>query len=145
MTQNGRPIVELQRDPSRYTSRGSFADGTQFDLAPRGWGTIELSSGDAILGRIDRRSWWGRRWQIAGAGFACDLTSDPTPRRWTFRIGGEPIGRLSGTTWSYNHLAVHTDVSTPVHALVLAWNALARPWEQAAAPRSLVPDRVDPR
>ncbi len=145
MTQDGEPLAELQRDPSRHRSRGSFADGTEFELAPNGWGTVEFTAREAVLGRIDRRSWWGRRWQIAGAGFACDLTSDPMPRRWTFRIGGEPIGRLSGTAWSYNRLTVHTDVSTPVHALVLAWNALARPWEQAAAPRALVPDRAASR
>ena len=86
--------------------------------------------------------WWGRRWEISGSGFGCDLTSDPFPRRWTFRLGGAPIGRLAGTMWSYNRLVVEADVSIPVHAVILAWHVLARPWEQAAAPSSLVPDRA---
>lgn len=135
-------VAELQRDPSHHTSHGVFADGTEFDLIPDGWGTIDLRAAESTLGRIDRQSWWGRRWEISGVGFACDLTSDRRPRRWTFRIGGEPIGSLAGTAWSYNRLVVHTDVSIPVHAIVLAWHVLARPWEQAAAPRSLVPDHA---
>ena len=143
LSRSNELIAELQRDPSRHTSHGIFADRTRFDLIPDGWGTIELIAAETTLGRIDRQSWWGRRWAISGVGFACDLTSDPRPRRWTFRIGGEPIGRLAGTAWSYNRLVVHTDVSIPVHAIVLAWHVLARPWEQAAAPRSLVPDHAD--
>lgn len=133
-------MAELRRDPSRHTSSGRFADGTPFSLTPSGWGTVLMESDVLQLGRIDRRSWWGRRWEIGGTGFACELTSDPAPRHWTLRIGGEPIGQLSGTLWSYNRLAVHTNISVPVHALVLAWHVLARPWEAAAAPRALVPD-----
>ena len=136
------PLAEVQRDPRHHTSHGVLADGTRIDLAPDGWGSVALMANGAPLGQIDRRSWWGRRWEISSAGFACDLTSDPMPRRWKFRIGGEPIGSLAGTMWSYNRLAVHTDISTPVHALVLAWHVLARPWEAAAAPRSVMPDRV---
>ena len=143
LSRGDEPLAEVQRDPSRHMSHGSFDDGTRFDLTPNGWGTVELGTDGVPLGRIDRRSWWGRRWEISGTGFACDLTSDPMPRRWTFRIGGEPIGRLAGTMWSYNRLAVHIDVSTPVHALVLAWHVLARPWEQAAAPNALLPHRAD--
>ncbi len=137
---NGRKLAHLRRDPSRHTSSGAFADGTEIELVPNGWGTVELRADGHLLGQIDRRSWWGRRWEISGTGFGCDLTSDPLPRRWTFRIGGEPIGRLVGTMWSYNRLSVHTDLSIPVHAVVLAWHVLVRPWEAAAAPRSLVPD-----
>ena len=143
LSREDKKLAELQRDPSRHTSQGTFGDGTTFDLTPSGWGTVELEAAGAPLGRIDRHSWWGRCWEISGVGFACDLTSDPLPRRWTFRIGGEPIGHLSGTMWSYNHLTVHTDVSMPVYSLVLAWQVLARPWEQAAAPRSLVSDRTE--
>lgn len=141
LTARDRVLAELRRDPSRHTTAATLADGTRFALTPDGWGTIKLTADDVPLSRIDRRSWWGRTWEISGAGFGCDLTSDPLPRRWTFRIGGHPIGSLAGTMWSYNRLLVHTDVSIPVHALILAWHVLARPWEQAAAPRTLVPDR----
>lgn len=142
LSKAGETVAELWRDPTRHTSQGTFGDGTEFTLRPEGWGTVVLEVNGDQLGRIDRRSWWGRRWEISGSGFGCELTSDRLPRRWTFRIGGEPIGRLSGTLLSYNRLAVHTDASMPVHALVLAWHILARPWEQAAAPRGLVPDRA---
>ncbi|MEE9298624.1 MAG: hypothetical protein V3V29_06275 [Acidimicrobiia bacterium] len=140
LSHGGTTMAELRRDPSRHTSSGEFADGTRFQLTPDGWGTVLMEAQGRQLGRIDRRSWWGRRWEIGGTGFGSDLTSDPMPRRWTLRIGGEPIGYLAGTLWSYNRLTAHTDVSVPVHALVLAWHVLARPWEAAAAPRSLVPD-----
>jgi hypothetical protein len=136
----GTTVAELLRDPLRHTSMVVLPDGIRIDLTPSGWGTIEATVGDEALARIDRRSWWGRRWQIEGLGFSCDLTSDPAPRRWTFRIGGEPVGHLAGTLWSYNRLRVQSDVVMPVHALALAWHVLARPWEQAAAPRTLVPD-----
>ena len=132
----------MRRYPSRHTSRGSLADGTKIDLTPDGWGSMELTADGTAIGRIDRRSWWGRRWDITGDGFACNLTSDPMPRRWTFRIGGEPIGNLAGTMWSYNRLSVHTDVTVPIHALILSWQVLARPWEAAAATRPALADRV---
>jgi hypothetical protein len=137
-------IAEVRRDPTRHVSAGVFASGTRFDLVPDGWGTVRMSADGVPLAHIDRRSWWGRRWEIGGTGFACELTSDPLPRRWTFRIGGEPIGGLSGTLWSYNRLTMDANVSIPVHAMILAWHVLARPWEQAAAPRTLVPDRETP-
>ena len=67
-----------------------------------------------------------------------ELRSEPLPRRWSIRVGSEPVGRLTGGLLSYNHLDVHTDIGVPLTALVLAWHVLARPWEQAAAPGSLV-------
>jgi hypothetical protein len=135
-------LAELRRNPASHTSTATLADGTRIDLIPNGWGTIEAIVDGEVLSRIDRRSWWGRRWEVSGSGFGCDLTSDPLPRRWTFRLGGAPIGRLAGTVWSYNRLSVEADVSIPVHAVLLAWHVLARPWEQAASPGSLVPDRT---
>jgi hypothetical protein len=139
---DGQVIAELRRDPTRHTSSGMFADGTSFVLVPNGWGTVEILVEGSPIGRIDRRSWWGRRWEIGGSGFGCDLTSDPLPRRWTFRLGGEPIARLAGGLISYNRLDVVTHMTLPAHAVILAWHVLARPWEAAAAPRSLVPDRA---
>ncbi len=142
LLRDSEPLAEMHRDPSRLVTIGSFSNGTTFHLTPNGWGTVVMEVDDVVLARIDRRSWWGRRWEISGTGFACDLTSDRMPRQWSFRIGGQPIGRLAGSLLSYNKLEVHTDIATPVHALVLAWQVLARPWEQAAAPRTLVPDRA---
>ena len=132
-------LAEMQRVPSRHISLLRLADGTSLELRPAGWGTVVAALGETEVGRVERRSWWGRRWQLTGPGFACDLTSDPMPRRWSLRFGTEPMGRLSGGLFSYNRLAVHTDLAVPVVTLALAWHVLARPWEAAAAPRALVP------
>jgi len=135
-------LADLQRVPSRHLSLLRLADGTGLELRPKGWGTVVAMHGDTEVGRVVRRSWLGRRWQLTGPGFACDLTSDPLPRRWSLRLGTEPIGRLAGAPFSYNRLAVHTDLAVPVVALALAWHVLARPWEAAAAPGALVPSRA---
>ena len=131
-------VARLRRIPSTHTSLAALADGRRLEIEPAGWGTV-VAHGDAQKARIERQSWWGRRWEVTGVGFGYELTSDPLPRRWSLRIGGHPVGRLAGTVWSYNRLEVHTDVAVPVHALILAWHVIARPWEAAAAPRSLRP------
>jgi len=141
LMRSNETLAEMRRDPTRHISTGVLADGKRFELTPNGWGTVEMTLEGNPLARIDRQSWWGRRWEISGTGFAADLTSDPMPRHWTFRIGGEPIGRLAGTMFSYNRLTVNADVSIPLHAIILAWHVLARPWEHAAAPLSLRPRR----
>ena len=142
LLQGTRVLADLQRVPSRHVSLLRLADGPGLELRPAGWGTVVAVQGDTEVGRVVRQSWWGRRWQLTGPGFACDLTSDPMPRRWSLRFGTEPVGRLSGAPLSYNHLAVHTDLAVPVVSLALAWHVLARPWEAAAAPGALVPARA---
>ena len=139
LSQGGTELARLVRIPSRHTSEVALPDGTAMELRPEGWGTVAaVFDDDQPWGRILRRSWWGRAWEIEGQGFAIGLTSDPLPRRWSLRIGSQPVGRLAGGIASYNRLDVSTDVSVPVPALALAWHVLARPWEQAAAPGSLV-------
>lgn len=142
VVRDGVVVAEMRRDPSRHVTSGVFVGGTPFLLEPDGWGTVRMTADGIPIADIERKSWWGRRWEIGGTGFACELTSDPAPRRWSFRIGGQPIGRLAGTLWSYNRMQVHADVSIPIHAMILAWHVLARPWEQAAAPRTLIPERT---
>lgn len=140
--QQGKSVLaQLQRVPSRHLSLVRFADGPLVELRPAGWGTVIAVQGDVEVGRVVRRSWWGRRWELSGSGFACDLTSDLVPRRWSLRFGTEAVGRLAGAPFSYNHLRVHTDLAVPVVALALGWHVLARPWEAAAAPGALVPAR----
>ena len=150
LLQDRKVLAELQRIPSRHVSLLRMAGGTLLELRPSGWGTVVAMHGETEVGRVVRRSWWGRRWQLSGPGFACDLTSDPLPRRWSLRFGSEPVGRLAGAALSYNRLRVHTDLAVPVVSLALAWHVLARPWEAAAAPGALVPapsppHRVVPR
>lgn len=128
----------LRRDASRHVSTGRLDDGSVIELVPEGWGTVVAMVAGEERGRIVRTSWWGRSWDIVADGFACELRSDPLPRRWSIRVGSEPVGRMAGGALSYNHLDVHTDIGVPIVGLILAWHVLARPWEQAAAPGSLV-------
>jgi hypothetical protein len=139
LEQGDAVLARLVRIPSRHTSEVTLSDGTPLELRPEGWGTVAAAfDDDQVWGRILRRSWWGRAWEIEGQGFAIGLTSDPLPRRWSLRIGSQAVGRLAGGVASYNRLDVATDVAVPVPALALAWHVLARPWEQAAAPGTLV-------
>ena len=141
LLQDRRVLAELQRVPSRHVSLLRYAGSEEIELRPAGWGTVVAMHGSTELGRVVRRSWWGRRWHLSGPGFACDLTSDPRPRRWSLRFGTEPVGHLAGAAFSYNRLRVHTDLAVPVVSLALAWHVLARPWEAAASPGALVPVR----
>lgn len=133
---SGDVIGTFVRLPSRHLSQGRTG-GAPIEMRPEGWGTVVFFEEGRELGRIVRRSWWGRRWEISGSGFGCDLVSEPRPRRWTMRIGGHPLATISGTPWSYNRLTIRTDVSVPAWALALTWQVVARPWEAAAEPRSL--------
>jgi hypothetical protein len=145
LVQRDQVIADLRRMPSRHISMLHIPGQPTVELRPTSWGTVvALDPDENERGRIERQSWWGRRWEITGSGFACALTSDPLPRRWTLRLGTEPVARLSGTAWSYNRLAVHADLAVPVVSLALAWHVLARPWEAAAAPGALVPVRREP-
>ncbi|MBM3695218.1 MAG: hypothetical protein FJW79_04715 [Actinobacteria bacterium] len=139
LLQERKVLAELQRVPTRHTSLLRLADGTLVELRPAGWGTVVAMQGEAEVGRVVRRSWWGRRWHLTGPAFGCELVSDPIPRRWSLRFGTQSVGRLSGGLLTYNHLGIHTDLAVPVVSLALAWHVLARPWEAAAAPGALVP------
>ncbi len=143
MTADGTTVARLRRIPSRHVSMAVLGDGTRLELRPEGWGTV-VADGDNHNARVIRESWWGRRWSVVGLGFAYELTSDPLPRRWTLRVGGHPVARIAGTWWSYNRITVQADVGVPIHALILSWHVLARPWEAAAAPRSLRPQHPRP-
>lgn len=138
LVQDDEMLADMRRIPTRHVSEVLTADGIAYELRPEQWGTVVAATEDAEFGRVVRTSWLGRSWDLSGPGFACALTSDPLPRRWSFRIGTEPVGRLKGSPVSYNRLSVHTDVAIPVTSLTLAWHVLARPWEAAAAPAALV-------
>ncbi len=143
LEQGERRLALTRRIPSRHVSEVLLADGSEYEIRPQGWGTVIAAGEDGSeLGRVVRTSWLGRSWELTTPSFACHLTSDPLPRRWSLRIGTEPVGRLSGSAVSYNRLRVHTDVAVPVVGLTLAWHVLARPWEAASTPVSLVPSQA---
>jgi hypothetical protein len=140
LVQDDTVLARLRRIPSRHTSELELPERGTLLLVPEGWGTVLAEADDGTEeGRIVRRSWWGRAWEITGPGFAFRLSSDPLPRRWSLRYGSEPVGRLAGGLVSYNSVDLHTDVAIPVTGLALAWHVIARPWEQAATPGALVP------
>jgi hypothetical protein len=138
LMQGDRELAELRRIPREHVSLVETTDGPSYRLEPQGWGAVVAMEDEAERGRITRRSWWGRAWDLTSTTFGYALTSDVIPRRWTLRVGNEPIGRLAGGYFSYNRLIVSTDVAVPTLPLMLSWHVLARPWEAAAAPGSLV-------
>lgn len=131
-------IGSFRRLPSMHLSRG-WLDKIPVEIKPQGWGTVVFFEDGREMGRIIRRSWAGRRWDLVGEGFGCELVSEPLPRRWTLRIGGHPIAQIAGTAFSYNRLRIQADISVPVWALGLVWHVVVRPWEAAAEPRTLRP------
>ncbi len=135
----GEVLATIARRPGLHTSELTLADGTEIRLQPSGWGTVVALDRAKEVGRIVRRSWWGRRWDVISPTFGYVLTSDPMPRRWTIRVGNEPVGHLTGGFLSYNRLTIRTDVAFQVLPLVMAWQVLARPWEAAASPGLLLP------
>ncbi len=128
----------FRRFPSLHMSRGRVGD-VDVEIRPQGWGTVVYLEEGREMGRIVRRSWLGRNWELSGTGFGCDLVSEPMPRRWTLRIGGHPIAHIAGTALSYNRLRISADVSVPAWALALVWHVVVRPWEAAAEPRTMRP------
>lgn len=139
LIQGDRELAVMRRLPRNHISNVALADGTEWTLAPDGWGTVRAYERDRAFAEIVRRSWWGRRWQVSSIGFAGELISRPRPRRWSFAIGGEPIADLAGSALSYNHIGINAQIALPLSAVLLAWHVIARPWEAAAYPRQLVP------
>ena len=138
-------LARLVRHPRDHSASAVLRDGTRWRLVPDGFGVVRLLEEGSELGRIVRRSWWGRRWEVVSPTWGYELVSDPLPRRWHLRVGHEPIARLAGSPISYNRLTVETDLVVPLQAVVLAWHVIARPWEAAARPAGLVPLSIEPR
>ena len=140
LTSGDTVIAYLRRFPRNYISAVQLADGIEWVLAPDGYAVVRATDeSGAEVGRVTRRSWWGRRWDITGPGFAYELVSHPIPRRWQIQVGGAEFAEIRGSLVSYNTVTIDAPLSLPTAAAVLAWHVIARPWEAAAAPRGLVP------
>ena len=135
----GQVLASLRRLGRIHVSTVTLPDGSRWTLEPAGLSTVRaVEDPDREFARITRRSWWGRRWEVAGPRFAYSLVSDPRPRRWRFEVGGSTIAVVSGSLVSYNTVHVAAQLALPLPALLLGWHVIARPWEAAAAPRGLV-------
>lgn len=136
----GIEIARLQRFPLVHVSMVRLADGTEWTLEPDGFSVVKaVDAAGTEVGRITRRSWWGRYWDVTGPSFSYELASHPMPRRWNINVGGSKFAEIRGSLISYNTVTIDAPLSIPTTAAVLAWHVIARPWEAAAAPRGLVP------
>lgn len=140
----GQELAKLRRFPRRHLSSVQLLDGTVWTLAPDSWGVVVAREGAEEVARITRQSWWGRRWAIESVGFAVNLVSRPRPRRWSFTVGDQPIAEIAGSLFSYNKVSIDAELNVPVSAVVLAWQVIARPWEQAAHPLALISSQAGP-
>ncbi len=136
----GTQVARLRRFPRLHVSAVQLVDGTEWTLEPDGFAVVKaVDSQGTEVGRVTRRSWWGRRWDVTGPGFNYELVSHPVPRRWNIDVGGSTVAEIRGSLVSYNTVTIDAPLSLPTVAAVLAWHVIARPWEAAAAPRGLVP------
>lgn len=136
---NGEEVATLRRLGRLHISRIYTPDGGEAVLAPHEQGTvIALDTDGRELARITRTSWLGRSWEIASQRWAYELRSDPRPRRWHFTVGGTSVAQVTGSLVSYNKVKIDAPLGVPLLVVALAWHAVARPWEAAAAPATLI-------
>lgn len=138
-------VAELRRFGRLHISRMYLPTGEQAVLAPHEQSVVQaLDSEGGELARITRRSWLGRHWEIASKRWAYDLESDPRPRRWQITVGGTSVAQISGSLVSYNRVAIDAPLGVPILVVALAWHVIARPWEAAAAPSTLIASPTQP-
>ena len=100
---------------------------------PDGWGRIRLVADDSIIATADRLDFFGRRWELHGNRFSYQLESESMVRRhWTIGPIGSPFATLRGGLLSFNTMTLDSGLAIPLEAVVLAWQAIVRPWEAAA-------------
>jgi hypothetical protein len=145
LLQGNEETARLRRFGRMHVSTVTLRDGTRLLIEPYEHSVVRaLDENRREVGRVTRRSWLGRRWDITATTFSYELVSHPRPRRWQLRLGQTPVADIRGSLISYNRVRVESFLAIPVVAVVLAWHVIARPWEAAAAPRSLVPAGIIP-
>ncbi len=139
---NDTELANLRRLGRLHISRLYLPDGEEAALAPdERSAVVALDSAGNELARITRISWFGRRWEITSQRWAYELVSDPRPRRWQVTVGGTPVAQIQGSLVSYNRVDVDAPMGVPLLVLALAWHVIARPWEAAAAPTTLIAEQ----
>ncbi len=132
-------IATLRRMGRLHISRLYLPDGEEAVLSPEQRSmVVALDAEGGELARITRTSWFGRHWEISSKRWAYELESDPRPRRWQITVGSTPVAQITGSLLSYNRVAVDAPLGVPLLVVALAWHVIARPWEAAAAPATLV-------
>lgn len=132
-------VALLRRQGRLHISRVYVPSGEEAVVTPYEQSVVQaLDSNGEELARITRTSWFGRHWDIASKRWAYELRSDPRPRRWQVMVGGTSVAQISGSLVSYNRVKVEAPLGLPILVLALGWHVIARPWEAAAAPTTLV-------
>ena len=136
---DGETVCTLQRLGRIYTTVVDRED-SRWILDPHGTGVVRAIDGEGReFGRVVRRSWVGRRWDLVSQSWNYELVSDPRPRSWGIRVGGAPAASIRGSLVSYNRVKVDALIGVPLVAVLLSWHVVARPWEAIAEPSGLVP------
>lgn len=139
MLSDGEKVATLRRIGRLHISRMYLPDGEEAVLAPHEQSTVvALDPEGAELARITRTSWFGRSWEIESQRWAYQLKSDPRPRRWHVTVGGTSVAQITGSLVSYNRVRIDAPLGLPILVVALAWHSIARPWEAAAAPSTLI-------
>ena len=135
----GIPLAYARRHGRIHVSTAELSDGRLLVLEPHGNGIVRARDDGGEVARIARTSWWGRHWELSSADFAFDLVSHPVPRRWHLMLGSMAMATISGSPISYNGVKVEAPIAVPTLAVLMSWHVIARPWEAAAEPRTLIP------
>jgi hypothetical protein len=136
---NDGEMATLHRLGRIHISRIYLPNGEEAVLAPEERSAVvALDTEGEELARITRTSWFGRRWEVTSKRWAYELISDPRPRRWQIAVGGTSVAQITGSLVSYNRVDIDAPLGVPLLAVALAWHVIARPWEAAAAPSTLV-------
>ncbi len=139
LTDGDSEVAQLRRLGRLHISKVLLPNGEEAVLTPHEQSVVlALDSEGGELARITRTSWFGRSWDITSKRWAYELKSDPRPRRWQIMVGGTSVAQISGSLVSYNKVNVEAPLGVPILVVALAWHVVARPWEAAAAPTTLV-------
>lgn len=132
-------VAQLRRLGRLHISKVFLPNGEEAVLTPHGQSVVlALDPDGGELARITRTSWFGRSWDVTSKRWAYELKSDPRPRRWQITVGGTSVAHISGSLVSYNKVNIEAPLGAPILVVALAWHVIARPWEAAAAPGTLI-------
>lgn len=144
LVDNNGERARLRRLGRLHISRIRLPNGEEATLAPHGQSVVVAVDPEGEeLARITRTSWFGRKWEVTSKRWAYELISDPRPRRWQIAVGGTSVAQVTGSLVSYNSVDVEAPLGAPLLVVALAWHVIARPWEAAAAPATLVAMREE--
>ncbi|MEA2002088.1 MAG: hypothetical protein U9N84_09435 [Actinomycetota bacterium] len=135
----GEDVAQLIRSGRLHISRIAVPNGEEAVLTPHEHSVVHaLDPEGNELARITRTSWLGRNWEVTSKSWVYELVSDRRPRRWHVTVGSTPVAQISGSLVSYNRVKVEAPLGIPILVLALSWHVIARPWEAAAAPGTLL-------